>query len=148
MVKPWNVYKNTKNDCNFRSGECMTQKDSIAFNHTELSADGVAYIETLYEQYLQDKNSVDATGSRILKNTSKPMTHRTMPSKSSFCCLRAISRAVCCLPAWAIVPILSKWRYSSWFQPIAVVGTARQIWIRSDCIHVRWLRIWLCSFMG
>lgn len=37
----------------------MTQKDSIAFNDTELSADGVAYIEMLYEQYLQDKHSVD-----------------------------------------------------------------------------------------
>lgn len=67
MVKPWNVYKNTKNDCNFRSGECMTQKDSIAFNHTELSADGVAYIETLYEQYLQDKNSVDASWQAYFK---------------------------------------------------------------------------------
>lgn len=37
----------------------MTKKDGIAFNHTELSADGVAYIEALYEEYLADKNSVD-----------------------------------------------------------------------------------------
>lgn len=33
-------------------------KDTVAYQHTELAADGAAYIEALYEDYLQDKNSV------------------------------------------------------------------------------------------
>ncbi|MDO4250249.1 MAG: 2-oxoglutarate dehydrogenase E1 component [Moraxella sp.] len=37
----------------------MSNSDSIAFKHTELAADGAAYIESLYEQYKEDKNSVD-----------------------------------------------------------------------------------------
>lgn len=35
-----------------------SSKDTIAYKNTELTADGIAYIETLYEDYLTDKNSV------------------------------------------------------------------------------------------
>ena len=34
-------------------------KDTVAYQSTELTADGAAYIEALYEDYLQDKSSVD-----------------------------------------------------------------------------------------
>lgn len=37
-----------------------SSKDMIAYQNTELAADGAAYIEALYEDYLQDKNSVSA----------------------------------------------------------------------------------------
>ncbi len=35
-----------------------SSKDTVAYQNTELAADGAAYIEALYEDYLQDKNSV------------------------------------------------------------------------------------------
>lgn len=37
----------------------MTDKQRMAFEHTELAADSAGYIEALYEQYLQDNDSVD-----------------------------------------------------------------------------------------
>ena len=33
-------------------------KNAVAYQNTELTADGMAYIEMLYEDYLQDKSSV------------------------------------------------------------------------------------------
>ena len=33
-------------------------KNTVAFSNTELAADSAAYVEALYEQYLEDKNSV------------------------------------------------------------------------------------------
>lgn len=88
----------------------------IAFEHTELSADGAAYIEALYEDFLTDPDSVSADWrayfAKYRQNQDAPTkTHRTTPSKSNICCLPKIKQAVCCQAQTATpMPTPSKWR--------------------------------------
>lgn len=64
-----------------------SSKDTIAYQSTELSADGVAYIEALYEDYLNDKNSVDSTWQTYFANYEQAddMPHNAI--KAQFLCL-------------------------------------------------------------
>ena len=62
-------------------------KEAASLGHTELAADNASYIEALYEQYLNDPDSVDTDWQTYFEqykspNDAQPVsyTHLTLPT--------------------------------------------------------------------